>query len=99
MVITGSESPLLCLHVDYAAQVVDYKPCSFVDDSSQQELYWLYDDKARNVRLAGDRTDGKPPNQDLQLGAGKPPGLAVKPVKAGQKGDQRIFFQFADGGK
>lgn len=99
MVVTGSQNPLVCLHVDYAAHVVDYKPCTFVDDGSQQELYWLYDDKARNVRLAGDRTDGKPPNWAIQLGTGKPPGLAVKSVKGGQKGDQGIIFQFADSGK
>lgn len=100
LVLTGSEKPFICLHADYDAQVLDYKACNYLDDSGQQEFYWLYDDKSHSVRLAGKRNDGRPPIWTLELGQGKPPGIAVKPVqKQGHKGDEGIVFHFADAGK
>lgn len=73
---------------------MDYTTCNFLDDSGQQEFYWLYDDKLKTAKLAGKRNDGGPPIWKLGLGAGKPPGIALSLFKKGDKGEG-IVFEFA----
>ncbi|CAO1616795.1 unnamed protein product [Sympodiomycopsis kandeliae] len=85
----------ICLHADYEREILDFKPCNYLDNSGQQEFYWLYDPKNDAVRLAGQPASEKKPIWKLTLGSGRPPNIAVKPRGKHNK-EPSIVFAFKE---
>lgn len=91
LTLTSDYATTICLHADYEREIIDYKPCNYLDDSGQQEFYFLYDKDAKTVRLAGKPNSEEQSFWKLQLGAGRPPAIAVKP-RAKDDSDEGIVF-------